>query len=290
MITQFFLYGEPPKPAGDRFAHLELLDDRSRPANWIIRPHSHRDLHHVFLLQAGHGRAEADGRSVDFRAPCIVAVPAGVVHGFHFQEDSAGRVLTFSDPMLRLIASRFSEVEIPFERALWAGACEDAQLDAALDLLELELGWAARGHDFAVEALLSTVLVWVSRVHHHAQQESQAPIGPRAMLVARYRALVEERFREHPTITESAGALGVTPSVLRNACRSMAGVSPAEILKERLNLEAQRLMRYSNLSVSQIALQLGFDDPAYFSRFFTRMSGQCPRQFRIKMCQSEVAP
>ena len=213
----------------------------------------------------------------------MVLVPAGVVHGFRFEKNSAGSVLTFSDPFLRLISSRCPEITNSFEQALCVAAFESGQLDAALHELELELGWAAPAHGLAVESLLSTILVWVHRFHHCAEQKAQTAIGPRAMLVASYRALVERRFREHPSTTESAASLGVTPSSLRNACRSLTGASPREILKARLGLEAQRLMRYSNMSVSQIALQLGFDDPAYFSRFFTRMSGESPRQFRSKM-------
>ena len=285
MITQFFLYGEPPKPAGDRFVHLEFLEYRARPANWIIRPHSHRDLHHVFLLQSGGGRVFADKHSVEFHAPCILIVPAGVVHGFEFEEESEGRVLTFADPLLRLIAAKSPEIAAPFEHAVWAASCEDLQLDGVLRQLELELGWAAPAHELAIESILSTALVWVRRSYHRAQQEAQVPIGNKAMLVARYRAFVEEHFREHLSVEQSADALGVTPSVLRNACRQLTGLSPGQILQERQSLEAQRLMRYSNMSVSQIALYLGFDDPAYFSRFFARMCGESPRQFREKMFQ-----
>ena len=280
MITQFFLYGEPPKLAGDRFIHLELLDDRARPANWNIRPHAHLNLHHVFLLRAGGGQAFADGTNVDFRAPCTVVVPAGVVHGFQFQEESAGRVLTFADPMLRLIAGRYAEIGALFQHALWAAPCEDAQLEVTLHQLELELGWTAPGHEIAIESILAMALIWVSRSYHRAQLELRAPIGQRAMLIARYRAFIEEHFRRHPAMEECATAVGVTPSVLRNACRVVAGSSPGEILKERLGLEAQRLMRYSNMSIGQIALYLGFEDPAYFSRFFRRICGESPRTFR----------
>jgi AraC family transcriptional activator of pobA len=139
-----------------------------------------------------------------------------------------------------------------------------------------------------VESILSTILVWAHRHYHCAHHKSQAAANPRAIVVARYRAFVEEHFREHPTTEEGASVLGVTPSLLRSACRSLAGASPGDILKERLCLEAQRLMRYSNMSISQIALQLGFEDPAYFSRFFTKTAGECPRQFRNKICQGDI--
>jgi AraC family transcriptional activator of pobA len=283
LVTQFFLYGEQPKSAGDRFAHLEPLAARSRPANWIIQPHSHRDLHHVFLFLRGGGIVHADERTIDCRPPCILIVPAGVVHSFRFERNSVGTVLTFSDPLLRLASSRYPDIATAFERALCVPAFVNKQLDAALKELELELGWAAPAHEFAVESLLSTILIWVHRLHHCAQQKAQTAVGPRAMLVARYRALVEKRFREHPSMKESAQAMGVAPARLRNACKSLTGAPPGEILKARLNLEAQRLMRYSNLSIGQIALQLGFEDPAYFSRFFTKMSGSSPRAFRAKM-------
>jgi AraC family transcriptional activator of pobA len=283
LITQFFLYGEPPKVADDRFVHVEPLAARSQPANWIIQPHSHRDLHHVFFLECGGGIADADGRTIECRTPCMLLVPAGVVHSFRFRKDTAGTVLTFSDPFLRLIFSRCPEITNSFKRAPCAAPFENRQLNAALHELELELGWAAPAHMFAVESLLSAILIWVHRYYHCAQQKAQTAVGPRAMLVARYRALVEERFREHPSMEESANALGVTPSRLRNACRALAGASPGEILKARLSLEAQRLMRYSNLNISEIALQLGFEDPAYFSRFFTKISGESPRQFRHQM-------
>lgn len=285
LATQFFLYGEQPKSAGDLYAHLEPLAARSLPANWIIQPHSHRDLHHVFLFLRGGGIAHADDRTIDCSPPCILIVPAGVVHSFRFEKNSVGTVLTFSDPLLRLVSSRCPDVATAFERTLCVPAFEKKQLDAALRELELELGWAAPAHEFAVESLLSTILIWVHRLYHCAQQKAQTAVGPRAMLVARYRALVEKRFREHPSMEESAHALGVTPARLRNACRSLTGAPPGEILKARLNLEAQRLMRFSDLGIGQIALQLGFEDPAYFSRFFTKMSGSSPRAFRIRMHQ-----
>src|ERR1700756_3887480 len=81
-IPRFFLYGEPPRHVGDRFLHLEELGDRSRPANWNIRPHSHADLHHAFHITVGGGEMRADSQTLVYDAPCLILVPAGTVHGF----------------------------------------------------------------------------------------------------------------------------------------------------------------------------------------------------------------
>ena len=52
------------------------------------------------------------------------------------------------------------------------------------------------------------------------------------------------------------------------------------MLQLRLLIEAERQLRYTSMSVAQVAFHLGFDDPAYFSRFFTRRMGLTPRAFR----------
>jgi len=49
----------------------------------------------------------------------------------------------------------------------------------------------------------------------------------------------------------------------------------------RLLLQAQRELTYSRLSVKQIAFELGFTDAAYFTRFFRRLAGCSPAQWRL---------
>src|SRR3569833_1352682 len=93
-VPSFFLIGEPPRTVGDRFVHTEALDDRSRPSNWIIHPHAHAALNHVFYLTRGEGVIQAEEWVTRFCAPCLIAIPAGIIHSFEFGEDTSGTVLT----------------------------------------------------------------------------------------------------------------------------------------------------------------------------------------------------
>lgn len=279
-VDRFFLYGEPPRPAGPRFAHLEYVDDRSRPANWVIRPHAHRDLHHVFEISVGGGVIHADGAQMEFSAPQVIVAPAGTVHGFDWVAETNGRVLTFSDAFLRSIAQREPALLRLVSGGVWSAPSHGRRLEAAMAELARELSWKAVGHDAAVEAQLSIALVEALRMRAKLETEAGAPAGPQALLVARYRQLIEEHFRTHPGVDWCASELGVSAGRLRAACRAVAGTSPGQILQARLALEAQRLMRYSNMTVGQVAHYLGFADPAYFSRFFTRECGASPRDFR----------
>jgi AraC family transcriptional regulator, transcriptional activator of pobA len=279
-FERYFLYGELPRPVSERFVHLEYLDERSRPANWIIRPHAHAELHHVFYLEAGGGAGEGDSVRFSFAAPCIIVVPAGVVHGFRWREESEGRVLTFSAALAREALARAPEAASALSAGMWLGGASPALSGAMLTALARELAWAAVGTDAVIEACLTALLVDVARAREACVMHPGASASGHVVLAARCRELIETRFREQPSVADLASELHVSVSRLRSACRLGAGASPQRMLHDRTLLEARRLMRYSNMNVSQIAHYLGFADPAYFSRFFARETGRSPRTFR----------
>lgn len=284
-IPRFFLYGEAAQPMGQRFVHLESLDERTRPANWNIRPHTHANLNHVFHIRQGGGRMLADERAIDFRAPCLLVVPAGVVHGFAYVEDTAGAVLTISGEYLYDLVSRCEDLRAVFAAAAALACPGDDSVAEAFDRLGRELAWTAPGHALSVDALLSTILVETLRLAHYAAEEEPRVIGPRAALVARFRERLEGDYRSETSVERYAEVLGVTTRQLRAACLAVAGAPPLQLIQDRLLLEAKRLMLYSNMTVAETAFYLGFEDPAYFTRVFTRGCGLSPRQFRRSAAQ-----
>ena len=56
--------------------------------------------------------------------------------------------------------------------------------------------------------------------------------------------------------------------------------TPNDIIKDRIILEAKRLLAHSDLNVKEIAYDLGYDDPAYFNRLFAKVSEIAPAEFR----------
>ena len=281
-IPRFFLYGEPPQDAADRFLHVEGLAERSGPSHWIIRPHAHGDLHHVFHITRGGVDASFDGAARRLEAPFLMVVPAGVVHAFAWDAGSDGSVLTVADSYVRELAVRDSQLSALFA----APAClevGDAEArasglhDALLRIFH-ETVWDAPGHAAAVEAYLLIILVAVMRLTTQAQADVEA--GPQASLVTRFRDAVERGFRSQASVADYASALGVTPRQLRTACMKVAGKAPLQIVRRRTTLEARRLLIYSALSIAEIGYTLGFEDPAYFSRFFAAEEGLSPRVFR----------
>ena len=77
-----------------------------------------------------------------------------------------------------------------------------------------------------------------------------------------------------------AAALNLTESKLNRACRSVAASSVNEVIQARLLLEAKRKLMYLPVPVATVAYELGFEDPAYFWRFFRKRAGMTPAEFR----------
>lgn len=281
-IPSFYLYGEPHRAVQDGFIHVEQLADRSRASGWTIRPHAHADLAQIFLVVSGGGLMHADDREIVCRAPTVLAIPAGVVHGFSWRSDSSGAVVTLAQAYLAEVAGRFPDLAAVFAglRALSPTHQQVSDLLLNATALQRELGWAALGHHAAVEAQLLGLLVGVLRQLGPIETKPRTTSRQQASLVARYRERIGERFRLRETVSRHAAALGSSETSLRSACARIAGRSPAAMLDERAMLEARRALRYTTLSVAEIGYAVGFADPAYFSRFFTRHAGCSPRAYR----------
>lgn len=280
LIPSFFLFGEPPQAVGPKFLHLEDLDDRSRPNNWNIRPHAHADLSHIFHITAGSGVMRAEAEIVPFAAPCLVLVPAGVVHGFNFETGAVGSVLTIARDYLADLTLREPQFAALFETPRQTPLGEASPVGPALTSLARELVWTAAGHAAAVESHLLAVLVEALRRLMQAEAHCPLVLGPHAGLVARFREAIEGLYRTGAGLEDYAGLLGVTPTQLRAACLKAAGAPPLNLVHARTVLEAKRALLYSSMTVAEVAYYLGFEDPAYFSRFFAKAVGQSPRAYR----------
>ena len=132
-------------------------------------------------------------------------------------------------------------------------------------------------HALLACATLLAVQFLRRRGEHFTRERAQ---GARDTLLRRYLALVEQHYREHRPLSFYAEALGVTPDHLSRTCRQATKQSALQVLHERLLLEARRLLAYSPMPVTEVAQQLGYDDAAYFSKFFSRSVGNTPSEYR----------
>jgi AraC family transcriptional regulator, transcriptional activator of pobA len=284
-IPSFFLYGEAPRDDDEPTLHVEPIEFRSAPHHWKISPHVHRTLHQVVFVQRGRGVALAEGTIVEYHPPALVIVPAGTVHGFEFEPGTEGFVMSMADELLREISRRDVGIASLFESSTTLEVRRDAlrttDLAPGFKMLAREFGHSPPGHALALEGLLKMILANVLRLSRPGVETSGAADGRYRRIVLRFREVIESVFREGWSLADYASALNISQSRLRNACLSVTEQSPMQLVHARILLEAKRQLRYTSASVSEIAYALGFEDPAYFTRFFSQRIGLAPRAFRL---------
>ncbi|WP_418602285.1 helix-turn-helix domain-containing protein [Hwangdonia sp.] len=95
-----------------------------------------------------------------------------------------------------------------------------------------------------------------------------------------FSVLVEQNYKTLHTVTDYANRLGLSPKSLAKHFQKTGNQTPSDFIKQRIILEAKRKLIYSTSSVKQIAYKLGFNDPAYFTRFFKKATTKSPLQFK----------
>ena len=111
-------------------------------------------------------------------------------------------------------------------------------------------------------------------------------------LILKYEKLftwLDQNLKADLTVEEMADIVAVSPSTLQKGFRERCGVSPKSFVRKRLLEKARSLLCFSALNVGQIAEELGFEDPSYFSRFFKKSSGFSPLKYRRKFGPSSVS-
>lgn len=283
-IPRFFLYGEADQDAGLHFLHVETIPARSILHDWYIAPHRHSNLFQLLLAIGGGGELRADSLTRDFTAPALVTVPPGVVHGYRFQPGTEGWVVTLSDSFAsEILGSRDAEIgPVMTEARLLPLEADDAttqSLQVQFAAIAEEFRHPALGSLAAIAAHLRLIFVAQARLRQADRQAALARDAD-AALFARFRALVEMHYREHRPVSVYAQELAVTEKRLTAACRRVVEKAPLDVIHARLLIEAKRNLLYTSMTIAEAGYALGFRDPAYFTRFFTRRAGMAPRQFK----------
>jgi AraC family transcriptional regulator, transcriptional activator of pobA len=282
VIPHYFLYEESSQEIDASFLHIEPIAVRSSRHDWIIRTHTHPDHHQILLLSKGGGTIEVEDEAWRLTPGTLIIVPAMTVHGFRFKRGTNGLVITVSTSYLRSILrddpDLLSGLARP-ARFLPEDLGDSIDLNKVFAALEREFVWAAPGRGAAIRAYLHLIAVTVSRLHGKLDQPARADARG-VDIVLRFRELIEGSYRDHLPLATLARKLGVTTARLNACCRSATGKSSLELINDRVLMEAKRKLLYSKHNVAEIAASLGFSDPAYFNRFFSKGVGTSPGVFR----------
>ena len=135
-------------------------------------------------------------------------------------------------------------------------------------------------------SLLHVLLIKAMRVSGKTTGEGN--MSRSILLSRRFKTLLEKHYGDMPDVASYAALLNVTERALNDATREALGNTASRLIRDRVMLEAKRLLLPSEISIGEIATQLSFDDPAYFSRCFRKHSGRSPVDFRNSLAKLRI--
>ena len=279
-IDSYNLFGETAELAD--VLHVETIRARSELHDWELRPHRHARLHQLLVLISGDGAADLDGNRHSLPPPCLINVPRGAVHGFRFGSGTCGWVITLTSDLLDQNLTPGEGVRAPLDLPAVLPLPKGMQ-DLAERLFH-EYRAKAFGRAQMLRGLALSLTALAARAVAAGQDTGVQSQG--STLYARFEALVERDFRLRRPLVEYADELAVSPTHLNRIAHQATGQPASALVNARVLREARRLLIYTNLTAAQIAYELGFNDPAHFSRVFAKGTGMPPRKFRQQLAGS----
>lgn len=279
----------------DADVHYEALGKLADFFGRNMPVHRHDRFFQVHYVKSGMVRVYLDDRRYQQQGPMFFLTPPTFPHAFVTDADSDGHVLTVRQELVwPLLEGQQGLAQGPHIAPLCVAvgeldahyAAEVGRLNLLFDELRSEFADDRPGRALSLAALTRLIFISLLRLSTRSIQ-SQPARREDLHIFQRFNALIEANYQAHWALGRYAGQLGVTEARLNDICRRIADLPSKRLVFDRLMQEAKRLLLFTGNSVNEVCYQLGFTDPAYFSRFFARNAGVTPGEYRLR--KGEVA-
>lgn len=274
----------------DAQVHYEALGKLADFFGRNMPVHRHDRFFQVHYVKSGTVRVYLDDQLYLQQGPMFFLTPPTVPHAFVTDAHSDGHVLTVSQQLVWPLleesvglagGARIAPICVAVGEGDDVDACEVARLNLLFDQLRGEFAGNQPGRAMSLEAL--TRLIFISLLRLSARTLTAQPSRSEDLHIFQgFNLQIEAHYLQHLPLSRYAQLLGVTEARLNDVCRRIADMPSKRLVFERLMQEAKRLLLFTGSTVNEICYQLGFKDPAYFSRFFTRHAGQTPGEYRAR--------
>jgi len=249
--------------------------------------HAHRhSFYHLVLFTKGAGTHTIDFTRFKVRPFEIYFMIPGQVHSWHFEGEADGYIINFSENIFRSFLLNPDYLErFPF----FSGISEDSvcQLPGNVhnkilqQFEEILLQTTSNGKENNTDmtrVLLLQLFMFVDELYKSSSKQ-KIPLQ-KQVLLKNFRHLVDQHYKSLKLPKEYADLLYITPNHLNALTQDLLGKTAGELIRNRVLLEAKRLLTNAGMTVTEIAFALNFQDNSYFNRFFKKSEGCTPDEFR----------
>lgn len=246
---------------------------------------------HLVMLSAGEVEIERGQTVITLSAGGLAWLPPGPAGRLRLHAGSrGGRLKATEIGLAHAMPTGTTAIALrePLHRVLTQALTEEERRETLghIEAIATENFNPAPGTEAVTSSLLTVMLIRIWR-RALADVVAAGPV-PRSV-VERFVLLVAQHRRDQWGVEDYAVRLGLTRERLSAAIRRATGLSPQAYIHREILSDARDLLTNSSLQVTEIAFRLGFQDPGYFNRFFTRNEGISPGRFRRNAARAPQA-
>jgi len=262
-----------------KFGFSEFSPGNSFGGNTV----ENRALTKIIFIRSG--RITIDFTEFQATGPEIFIIRPGQF--IQADQDAQGSVVSYTR---HLYSSDIEDHELIFGGMLFNGTPDmpglkpDAGTMAFIELLltqiSLEIAYPECNQEAMVRALIKQLIITCSRMWRNQYGRMSLHYNPDNDFYRFFERLVEHNFLKMHSVCAYALMLNISPKALNKRIAKYSSYAPSDIIRRRIILEAKRLLLHTPMSVKEIGYKLGYDDPSYFIRFFSKQVNMAPQNFR----------
>ncbi|RII26489.1 MAG: hypothetical protein CXR30_16560 [Geobacter sp.] len=263
----------------DQFLFFELDQNLASDLSLSTQlPHRH-SYQEIIWLRQGSAEHLLDGDIIQYPSQTLLIVPKGRIHRFTPTPDCLGSVIRFKEEFLpnqsHLLFSQFTG-----HTALPLNDDQAVVVETYLSLIAAESKVVDHYHLQALRYLLAAFIAKLEEVRLLHSNMVPHDFTRTLCIWNSLNTLIEQKFKTEHSVRFYANQLGLSPRKLGDVVKLYTGKYVSDIIDDRLIAEAKRLILFSDLTIKEIAFELGFEEHSYFTKVFKKLTGKTPSEFK----------
>ncbi|MEN9613631.1 MAG: hypothetical protein RLZZ628_4445 [Bacteroidota bacterium] len=248
--------------------------------------HAHNNLFQIFILERGTTEIRYNEQKYEISAPAFITIPKNVLHGFNHKVDVSGWIITLSDIVVEQLLQH--EAAVIFEMDAIHITSLDPEKSDLIEVYQtmkkciLEYQTHLLGKLLMLQSLVSQLMVQLFRLTDENNKTMPESDNISKVYFRRFMQHIKKTYSFKKAVSDYAKDLSLSTGHLNRICNAVADKSPKEVIVDYFIAEAQLLLTHLEKTITEVAYQLGFEDPSYFTRLFKQKTGVSPKAFREK--------
>jgi AraC family transcriptional activator of pobA len=265
---------------GFRITRYRESDDQD-----LLFKAAHRDDHYIFVFQLqGRSRIMVDFNETEINGCAILCILPGQVHQGISAKNVEALFIAIETALIKDSLQYTFEEKVPIQGSVTLAEDDAALLERGIELLMNISARPAEGNLRAEinRSLTDTCMAMIASTFDSVEDSTHGSHLRPVIIAKQFKRLLSQSYKTERTPSGYAGLLNISASYLNEAVKLVTGFSASYWIQQQVVIEAKRVLFYTDSSVKEISVMLGFDDHHYFSRFFTKGAGMSPMSFRQK--------